>query len=120
MAGRSPRIGLVRLLALLDLPSRSRGLCDSRALVELGLYQAHATICASCFMLGATRSKVSRDYGWRGSCAAGDVTDVVVDPSAVLARCRDDTPASSCSITGSILAFTPCHFIIEYPPFPLK
>src|SRR5690349_20931191 len=31
-------------------------------------------------------SKMSHDYGWRGSCAAGDVTDVVVGSSALLGR----------------------------------
>src|SRR5688500_13406912 len=28
---------------------------------------------------------MSHDYGWRGSCAAGDVTDVVVGSGALLA-----------------------------------
>ena len=31
-------------------------------------------------------SKMSHGYGWRGSCAAGDVTDMAVGSGALLGR----------------------------------
>src|SRR5438034_5110278 len=50
------------------------------------MFEAGCSLAVGPFNLGGLclTSKMSHDYGWRGSCAAGDVTAMVVGSGALL------------------------------------